>query len=314
MSIFTAEAQGYYLLDALLRADQGLPTVIISNRDPKFISDLQRAVFERLRTKLLRSTSYYPQTDGQSKRTNQTVEIALRYQIVQYLDRAIEQRYALPQLQFVLNNSENASTGIAPNIMLYSFKLREVLDYKLGRLLADREVLRGEAEDAIAFANIVIKKRYDAKHKAQEPKPGDAVILNLKNYYILGVTNCKLSDRRVGPFAIEDIYGKLAYKLVLLKYQKIYLVISIADLELLLESEDLYAVGRTRAVRKIQLLNQADTIVELEKLLDKRTRLVGRNRKEFTEYLVRQVSRDLLYDTQVQGENLPIALVRRYRL
>lgn len=55
---------------------------------------------------------------------------------------------------------------MAPNIMLYSFKLREVLDYKLGRLLADREVLRGEAEDAIAFANIVIKKRYDAKHKA----------------------------------------------------------------------------------------------------------------------------------------------------
>lgn len=50
--------------------------------------------------------------------------------------------------------------------MLYSFKLREVLDYKLDRLLADREVLRDEAEDAIAFANIVIKKRYDAKYKA----------------------------------------------------------------------------------------------------------------------------------------------------
>lgn len=43
-------------------------------------------------------------------------------------------------------------------------------------------------------------------------------MLNLKNYYILGVTNRKLSDRRVGPFAIEDIYGKLACKLVLPKH------------------------------------------------------------------------------------------------
>lgn len=314
MSIFTAEVQGHRLLDALLRADQGLLTVVITDRDPKFISDLQRAVFKRIGTKLLRSTAYYPQTDGQSERTNQTVEIALRYQIVRYLDRAIEQKYTLPQLQFVLNNSENTSTGIAPNILLYSFKLREVLDYKLGGLLTDREVLRGEAEDVIVFANVVIKKRYDSKYKAQEPKPGDIVILNLKNYYIPGVTNRKLSDRRVGPFAIEDIYSRLVYKLALPKHQKIYPVISIADLELLPEADDLYIARRTRAARKIQLLNQANTIVELETLLNRRTQYIGRNRKEFTEYFVRQVGRDSSYNTQVQEENLPVVLVRRYRL
>lgn len=314
MSTFTAEAWGHRLLDALLRADWGLPTVMISDRDPKFMSDLWRAVFERLRTKLLRSTSYHPQTDGQSERTNQTVEIALRYWMARYPDRAIEWRYALPQLQFVLNNSENASTGMAPNMMLYGFKPREAPDCKPGGPLADREVLRGEAEDAMAFANIVMKKRYDAKHKAWEPKPGDAVMLNLKNYHIPGVTNRKLSDRRVGPFAIEDMYGKLACKLALPKHWKIHPVISIADLEPLPESEDPYAAGRTRAARKIQPLNQADATVEPEKLLDKRTRLVGRNRKEFTEYLVRWVGRDSSYDTWVRGENLPVALVRRYRL
>lgn len=51
-------------------------------------------------------------------------------------------------------------------MLLYSFKLREALDCKPGGLLADREVLRGEAEDVIAFANIAIKKRYNSKHKA----------------------------------------------------------------------------------------------------------------------------------------------------
>ena len=57
----------------------GIPSAIISDRDPKFMSDLWRAIFKALGTELLVSIAYYPQTDGQSERTNQTVEIALRY-------------------------------------------------------------------------------------------------------------------------------------------------------------------------------------------------------------------------------------------
>lgn len=56
-------------------------------------------------------------------------------------------------------------------------------------------------------------------------------MLNLKNYHVPGVTNRKLSDRRVGPFMIEDMYGKQACKLALPKHWKIHPVISIADLE-----------------------------------------------------------------------------------
>lgn len=51
----------------------------ISDRDSKFMSELWQIIFQRLRTAILTSTAYHPQTDGQSKRTNQTVEIALRY-------------------------------------------------------------------------------------------------------------------------------------------------------------------------------------------------------------------------------------------
>lgn len=49
-------------------------------------------------------------------------------------------------------------------MLLFGFKPREVLDYTLEGPLEDREVLRGEAEDALAFANIKIKKRYDATY------------------------------------------------------------------------------------------------------------------------------------------------------
>lgn len=314
-STFTAEAWGHRLLDALLRADWGLPTVVITDRDPKFMSEMWRAIFKRLQIVSLRSTSYHPQTDGQSERTNQTVEIALRYWMAKYPDRALEWRYALPQLQFVLNNSENASTGVAPNMLLYGFKPREAPDCKPpGGPFADREVLKGEAEDSIAYANVKMKKRYDSTHKLWEPKQGDVVMLNLRNYHVPGVTNRKLSDRRVGPFMIEEMVGKQACKLALPKHWRIHPVISIADLEPLPESEDPYAAGRTRATRRVRPQNQADATEAVpETLLDKRTRLVGRNKKEFIEYLVRWTGKDSSYDSWVREGNLPVTLTRQYR-
>lgn len=58
--------------------DWGLPKVIISDRDPKFLVELWKIVFDKFEIKLLYSTAYHSQSDGQSERTNQTVEIALR--------------------------------------------------------------------------------------------------------------------------------------------------------------------------------------------------------------------------------------------
>ncbi len=61
-------------------AGQGLiPRGIISERDPPFSLGFWKGGFQRLNTKLPTSTAYHPQTDGQSERTNQPVEIALRY-------------------------------------------------------------------------------------------------------------------------------------------------------------------------------------------------------------------------------------------
>ena len=67
------------LLNQLALVDWGLPKVILSDRDRKFLGALWTELFKLLGVSLLYSTAYRPQTDGQSERSNQTIEIALRY-------------------------------------------------------------------------------------------------------------------------------------------------------------------------------------------------------------------------------------------
>jgi len=86
----SAEAWLHLLLDALMTSEWGMPSTIIADRDRKFMSAVWRTLFNRLGTKLLHSTAYHPQTDGQSERTNQIVEIALRYYMEKYPDGALE--------------------------------------------------------------------------------------------------------------------------------------------------------------------------------------------------------------------------------
>ena len=69
--------QGF--LKCLDLIDWGLPKELITDRDPKFLSKFWAELFASRGVKLLYSMAYHPQTDGSSKRTNQTVEIALRF-------------------------------------------------------------------------------------------------------------------------------------------------------------------------------------------------------------------------------------------
>ena len=56
----------------------GIPKVIISNRDPKFMGNFWKSLFKGLNTTLNFNTSFHPQTDGQIERVNQVLEDLLR--------------------------------------------------------------------------------------------------------------------------------------------------------------------------------------------------------------------------------------------
>jgi hypothetical protein len=90
--------------------ENGLPKDIISDRDKLFISKFWRALHKLTGVKLKLSSSYHPQTDGSSERTNKTINQCIRYHVRRNQKGWVR---ALPRVQFDIMNSVNASTGFS---------------------------------------------------------------------------------------------------------------------------------------------------------------------------------------------------------
>ena len=56
----------------------GLPTTVVSDRGPQFVSDFWKHLTRRLASKALLSTAFHPETDGQTERANSFLEQYLR--------------------------------------------------------------------------------------------------------------------------------------------------------------------------------------------------------------------------------------------
>ena len=272
--------------------DWGIPCAIISDRDPKFMSLLWKTIFKTLGTDLMVSTAYHPQTDGQSERTNQTVEIALRYHLACYPEEDWD-KFVIT-LRGTLNNSTNASTGLAPNEIIYGMKLNEgapheVMEKEQPEVTETRNVNRRQAADSLAFAAVDAKQRYDTKHVPLSMEEGDLVFLTLhKGYRIPGLDNSKLSNQRCGPFKILKKIGTLAYKLDLPPTMGIHPVISVASLEPAPKGKDPYDRKKNNEQPAV-LDNDPEGTgdhYEIELLLDRRERH-PKGREPVVEYLVK---------------------------
>ncbi|GJP48988.1 hypothetical protein CLOM_g8257 [Closterium sp. NIES-68] len=93
----------------------GLPSAIISDRDPKFTSKFWQETWEQYGTRLQFSSAYHPQTDGQTERTNQTMEQLIRTSCP---DPAQWEEF-LPMLEFSYNNAPSATRNHSPFFLNY---------------------------------------------------------------------------------------------------------------------------------------------------------------------------------------------------
>ena len=200
----------------------GIPVSIVSDRDLRFTSRFWGSLQEALGTKLKFSTSFHPQTDGQSERVIQILEDMLRACIMEF-EGSWDKHLAL--IEFAYNNSYQSSIGMPPYEALYGRKCRTPLCWsEVGeRKLVGPEIVQ-QTEDKVKIIKDRLKissdrqKSYaDLKRRDIEYQVGDKVFLKVspwKKIMRFGQKG-KLSPRFIGPYEILERVGPVAYKLAL---------------------------------------------------------------------------------------------------
>ena len=102
----------------------GIPRIMVSDRDSKFLNHFWRTLWRKLGTLLTYCTSHHPQTDGQTEVTNRSLGNLLR----SYVGENLKQRdMILPQIEFAYNQSLQQSIGMSPFEVVYG-KLKPKVD------------------------------------------------------------------------------------------------------------------------------------------------------------------------------------------
>src|SRR4051812_36282706 len=98
----------------------------MSDRGTQFTSRFWKKVQERLGTRLDFSTTYHPQTDGQTERVNQIRGDILRACVLEYGSKWED---CLPFAKFSYNNNYQASLQMASFEFMYGRKCRTPLNW-----------------------------------------------------------------------------------------------------------------------------------------------------------------------------------------
>ena len=104
----------------------GLPSKIISDRDPRFVSKFMKELCRLMGITQNVSMAYHPQTDGQAERSNQWLEQYLRFWVDH---QQTNWHHYLPLAKFAHNSWKNEATGKSPFEILMGYSPRaEIFD------------------------------------------------------------------------------------------------------------------------------------------------------------------------------------------
>ena len=163
--------------------------VIISDRDPRFVSKFWEELFSLLGTDIRFSTAFHPQTDGQSEVTTNVLENFLRLYVEHRPSTWVSQ---LPLADFAANNTVNVSTGyspfylnqgshhLVPNTLLAKGEPK-VSNETVKEALERMKTALVDAQSNLTMAQQWMKHVVDEKRRTEEYKIGDEVVLSTAN-------------------------------------------------------------------------------------------------------------------------------------
>ena len=208
--------------------NHGLPAQIISDRDPLFTSAFWKFLFKMLGVKLSLSSSFHPETDGQSERSNRKVEEMIRSFTNDYQDNWDEH---LIDFEVAYNSALNSTTTFSPFYLNYGIEPRIIpVDtvFKSNskpatEFLENIKIASAKAQEQIKKRNEYMAEYANRKRSPHQLKVGDLAFLSTKNLKFEG--NKKLNPKFVGPYKITEAINDVTFRLDLpdsMKARKIY--------------------------------------------------------------------------------------------
>ncbi|MCO5600479.1 hypothetical protein L7F22_054592 [Adiantum nelumboides] len=208
----------------------GLPSSIVSDRDPRMTSNFWKGLFENLGTRLNFSSAYHPQTDGQSEIANLTIVDLLKSYVTEVDQRSQWEKY-LPLVEYAYNNTVHTSTGKAPFEVIEGRSKSPLLLKVHGKIFVADEYSRDLKEyfqnmkEAISISQQKQKAAANKHRRALAFKENDWVLLKFPKARLRHTSGknptghqkyyAKLAKRYYGPFQILKPINEMAYQLKL---------------------------------------------------------------------------------------------------
>ncbi|XP_058757922.1 uncharacterized protein LOC131631166 [Vicia villosa] len=217
----------------------GIPRSIVSDRDPLFLSKFWKQFFKLQGTHLKYSTSYHPETDGQTEVVNRSLETYLRCLAG---DHPRKWHSFLHLAEYWYNTSFHTAIQMSPFKALYGREPPSLLHYVTGsaqddtlqQTLQQQQNILTELKSHLKRSRIIMEKQANTKRRSFTFQEGDMVLLKLKPYRqstVVRRESQKLAKRYFGPYKVIKQVGTVDYLLDLPSSSRIHPVVHVALLK-----------------------------------------------------------------------------------
>lgn len=194
---------------------QGLPEVIISDRDPRFTGKIWKELWKECGTRLAMTVTYRAQANGSSETNNKTMQDMLRNFVN---DARNDWDLKLGALEIAYNSSINSTTGHSPFQLDIGMQPRLPLDIALqsnkSSLPVSDFMQRWENSWVLAHKHIAVaqerqKRAFDKTRRTEEYRVGDKAWLRLDRQSLNDGLSAvaKLGPRVEGPYTVTELHG-----------------------------------------------------------------------------------------------------------
>jgi hypothetical protein len=235
---FTATTVAKLFMNQIYRL-HGLPSAIVSDRDKIFTSKFWSELFRLADVTLNMSSSYHPQSDGQTERLNQTMETFLRCFVNARPSKWLEW---IPLAEYWYNCCHHSAIDCSPFEALYGYTPKHfgidaidaIQGVDLSTWIKDRQVMNALIKQHLTRSKLRMKRQADRKRSGRTFEVGDMVFVKLQPYIqssLAPQSNQKLAFKFFGPYKILAQVGQVANRLQLPASSSIHPVFHVSQLK-----------------------------------------------------------------------------------